>query len=470
MYPSQGRCWRTFAAGTVVICCVGCNEPAHRAAPGALPRPAAADLEPKINATTYFAHGHLLERQGQFERAVVQYRKALLLRPTFLSARNRLGITLNKLGRHFEATDEFRQAIADHPNLAHLQNNLGFSLYLQENYAEAQAVLQRALELKPDFPRAHTNQALVLGRLDRFDDAFSELLQVGSEANACFNMGMILTEAERYADAAHYLETALAIKPDFDAARQQLREVARLAAEAQAAAQRALAAETVTVVSEGDPPLASATEVATEDTTQQATQAAAKSAVVEAAADAPVEEAGADPTSETAAPEPADVATAVAPSDHVASEALVLVEPAATAEHVGAETPVIVVADVTPAIAEPASEVTTWLPTVSEGRTGLLTRHAPLRFPLGPCIDLDSLLEVMSAVLALPPDEGEQAAPEPPAFAPDADIDPEFLAPLVNEALDALRNHADGLEELWYRLSCYLFPETAPDKPLPEAD
>ena len=329
MYPSQGRFWLTFA-GIFLSACLGCTQPTQKTAPGALPARTTGGLEPRVNATTYFAHGHLLERQGQFERAATQYRQAVSLCPDFLSARNRLGITLNKVGQHAEASEQFRQAIAAHPDLAYLHNNLGFSLYLEGKHAEAEAAFKQALDLKPDFARAHMNYALVLARLGRFDDAFSELVVVGSEADACFNMSIILTEAQRYSDAAHYLEAALAVRPNFDAARQQLREVARLAAEADArrSAELALAAETT------------------------------------------IESTPAEPTP----PPPA-----------------------------------------TPAPAD-------------DGRDSAL------------CI-----------------------ADEP-------SIDPGVLLTMIEEALSALQDHSDGFETLWCRLGYYLFPETAPDEPLPEAD
>ena len=246
MKSRPGRLWPVVAGFSLVLL-IGCQEsPPHKSAPGNLPGRVRAEKEPQINAMTYFAHGHLLERQGNFERAVVQYRKTLALQPDFLSARNRLGITLNKLGRHEEATEQFRMALVGHPALAYLYNNLGFSLYLEADYVEAETALTQALELKSNYPRARMNYGLVLARLERFDEAYTQLQQVGNAADAYFNMGVILTEAEKYAEAAHYLEAALTARPDFAAARHQLREVSRLAAEneaRQAAIQLALSSE-----------------------------------------------------------------------------------------------------------------------------------------------------------------------------------------------------------------------------------
>jgi Flp pilus assembly protein TadD len=312
--PSQGRFWLTFA-GISLACCVGCNQPPQNTNLGNLPVPTARETPPSINATTYFAHGHLLERQGQFERAAMQYRKALAARPDFPSVRNRLGITLNKLGQHAEATAEFRHAIAVCPELAHLRNNLGFSLYLEGLYAEAEAALLEALELRPDFARAHMNYALVLAKLDRFDEVFPELLLAGSEADACFNMGMLLTEAVKYVEAARYFEAALAVKPDFDAARQQLREVSRLAAEweEQQAAQATLVAQTL-----DEEPTPEAVEAATADSAaedaslEEPPEADPAEALTEDPQPIPVETEETEET-DTAPPASEDVPQAAAP-------------------------------------------------------------------------------------------------------------------------------------------------------------
>lgn len=213
----------------------GCQQRTEMvSSPGALPRMNLPDEQIQINTTTMFAHAHLLERQGAFERAVIQYQNVLADKPDFVTARNRLGITLNKLGRHAEATEQFRICVAQEPTQAHLHNNLGFSLYLENRYAEAEKAIAQSLRLDPDFDRAHMNHAIVLAKLGRHRDAFEELKQIGSEADACFNMGILLTEAGQYTEAAQYLEAALADNPKFDAAREQLLEVSRLAAESEA--------------------------------------------------------------------------------------------------------------------------------------------------------------------------------------------------------------------------------------------
>lgn len=198
--------------------------------PGQLPGRSELHRTPRLNATTYFAHGHLLERQGEFERAIVQYRQALELAPDFVSARNRLGIALNKMGQHGLASAEFRRVLETHPHLTYVQNNLGFSYYLEGKYELAEATLRDALSRRPNFPRARMNYGVVLGRLGRFREAYEQFCQAVPEADAYYNVALLQTEAGLYAEAARSLDMALRLNPRLEAARQQLRDISRLAA------------------------------------------------------------------------------------------------------------------------------------------------------------------------------------------------------------------------------------------------
>jgi hypothetical protein len=212
---------------------ISCSNPPAKPLPGALPAAPADGSMPRLNATTYFAHGHLLERQGNLEQAVDQYQQALAAKPDFATARNRLGITLNKLGRNSEATIQLRQALTAQPNLAYLHNNLGFSLFLEGKFPDAETEFARALQLNPGFTRARMNHALVLARLDRMDDALGEFRLASDEPTAHYNFAMVLADAQRYEAAVRELDTALRIQPQFQAAKDQLKVLAPLALQTQ---------------------------------------------------------------------------------------------------------------------------------------------------------------------------------------------------------------------------------------------
>ncbi len=216
------------------------NDGVAQRSAGELPKLGSDGVQPRIDASTYFAHGHLLERQGAFDAAEEQYRLALQLSPGFAAARNRLGITLNKLGRHAEASEQFQLALVERPGEPYLLNNLGFSLYLQEDDERAARTLESAVEAEPDFGRARMNLGVVYARLGRYVDAWDQFRMVGSDADAYYNLAVIQTEAGAYAEATRSLDQALALDPNMRTAREQLRVVARLAAE-----QEALAAELI---------------------------------------------------------------------------------------------------------------------------------------------------------------------------------------------------------------------------------
>lgn len=187
--------------------------------------------ETRVNASTYFAYGHLLERQGHVDRAIEQYRKALKMQPSFAAAHNRLGICYNKQGEHEQATREFELCVRSSPDDAQALNNLGYSLYLQGQYKAAASVLRKALEARPDFTRARMNLALALARQEQMQAAYDEFSRACSPADAHYNLGLMQIEVGRYADATRSLEAAVVADPDHALARAQLRELGRLTGE-----------------------------------------------------------------------------------------------------------------------------------------------------------------------------------------------------------------------------------------------
>lgn len=223
-----------LALGLVAVLSA-CESPQPTAAqsPGGLPRVTQGE-RPRVTAATYLAYGELLERRGDVAQAAEQYRKAIAESPDLAAARNRLGVTLNKLAQHAEATEQFREALKLQPNDPSLLNNLAFSLYLEGEYAAANDVLTDLLDVRPTFRRARMNHGLVLARLGRDDEALTEFSFVTEPADAYYNLAVIQAECERYAAAATSLDQALQHNPQFAEARQQLRELARLAAGQQA--------------------------------------------------------------------------------------------------------------------------------------------------------------------------------------------------------------------------------------------
>ena len=98
----------------------------------------------------YFARGITLERQGQWDKAEADFRKALELSPDQPSVLNYLGYSLVERRENFdEALDMIKRAVAARPYDGYIRDSLGWVYYRLGRYQEAVAEMERAVELMP---------------------------------------------------------------------------------------------------------------------------------------------------------------------------------------------------------------------------------------------------------------------------------------------------------------------------------
>ena len=180
---------------------------------------------PKILPETHYAAARLLEEQGQFGKAMIQYRKAIAVNHKYVAAYHRLGMLLSKVGRHELAVEMLRQAVALKPDEAILRNNIGFEMMFLEQWTLAKEHFIKAIELNPRLARAHVNLGLVLSKLGEFDQALESFQAVLPEADAYYNLGLIYRGQKRYEDAVRAFEHVLKCNPKFTAAQMQLAEL-----------------------------------------------------------------------------------------------------------------------------------------------------------------------------------------------------------------------------------------------------
>ena len=182
--------------------------------------------EPRILPQTHFAAARLFEQQGQIEKAIIQYRKAIAVNHEYTAAFNRLGMLLGRRGRHADAEDALRRAVELRPDAAYLRNNLGFEYALQGRWTDAEAELSNALQLEPGFARAWVNLGVVLAKQQRFEEALDAFRTAVPEPDAFYNLGLMFRSQHRYRDAGDAFRHVLALNPRFTAAQQQLEAIA----------------------------------------------------------------------------------------------------------------------------------------------------------------------------------------------------------------------------------------------------
>jgi protein O-GlcNAc transferase len=178
----------------------------------------AVELKPSFD-DAHCNLGLALEKKGLVNEAVDHYKKAIALNPSFAGAHFNLGHILEKMGRLDEAVDHYQKAVAFMPHFAEAHRNLGHVLQQKGYLDEAIAHHRKAVELKPSFAEAHCSLGYALekkGRLDEAELCYHNALQINPNyAIVCNNLWSILRIKGRLQEAVTYLKKALQIDPSF---------------------------------------------------------------------------------------------------------------------------------------------------------------------------------------------------------------------------------------------------------------
>jgi len=153
---------------------------------------------PEYAALLHNQIGLLLARQGRWTEAILHFREVVRLRPGGADARHALGQALAADGQLDEAIRESREAIRLNPGRAEFHGDFASVLYRARDVPGAIVQLEQAIKLNPT---------------DR------------SAAKWHYNLGAMLNESGRVADAIRELESALAIDSAYEQARRALTEL-----------------------------------------------------------------------------------------------------------------------------------------------------------------------------------------------------------------------------------------------------
>ncbi len=120
----------------------------------------------------YFARGISHERDGNWDLADADFRKALELRPEQPQVLNYLGYSLVEMGQNLdEALDMIERAVGAEPNSGYITDSLGWVLYRLGRYEEAVGHMERAVELLPIDPVVNDHLGDVYWAVGRFREA-----------------------------------------------------------------------------------------------------------------------------------------------------------------------------------------------------------------------------------------------------------------------------------------------------------
>jgi tetratricopeptide (TPR) repeat protein len=167
-----------------------------------------------------------LEKLGRRDAAILQFKRALAIKPQFGTAWLALGQLYEDMGREDEAAECFRRALASHINTVDALTTLA-RFCLSRNWFEAAVTnYAEAIELSPSDPALLLEAGQSLAALGRHLEAaqrYTEALQLEpDQAQPHFQLGVEQGMLQRPAEAEQEFREALRLRPDSVQARLNL--------------------------------------------------------------------------------------------------------------------------------------------------------------------------------------------------------------------------------------------------------
>lgn len=181
------------------------------------------NVEPSASLLTHLAG--ISSAGGNVPQARSMYQKALSIEPKNLEALLGAARMEDREGRMDVAVMLYQRAAAASPNNPTVMNDLGLCLARQGDLPAAEQALTRAVQLVPAKPLYRNNIAKVQVEMNRLDAAMDNLAAIAPPAVVNYNMGALLCQRGRSAEAEQYLAAAIAADPQMEPARMLLAEL-----------------------------------------------------------------------------------------------------------------------------------------------------------------------------------------------------------------------------------------------------
>jgi tetratricopeptide (TPR) repeat protein len=138
-------------------------------------RTAEAMSSPRDNEMTWFLLGAIYERQKLFDKAEVEFKKALEVNPKSAAVLNYYGYMLGDLGiRLDEAQSLVQRALAEDPYNGAYLDSLGWVYYKQNKLSDAETTLRKAVDREGHDPTIHSHLGDVYAKSGRPELAAAE--------------------------------------------------------------------------------------------------------------------------------------------------------------------------------------------------------------------------------------------------------------------------------------------------------
>jgi protein O-mannosyl-transferase len=162
--------------------------------------------------------GKILTAQGNLNGAVQDFHRALQLEPDDVKILNNLSVALAGQGQVNDAVQDLDRALRLKPEDADTFYHLANIYAGRADYDDAEQNYEQALEINPDFAEARCNLGLTLARQGKLDEAIDQYKQAirlkPHYVDALNNLGGALAAQGNIDGAAGYYQQAIELRPD----------------------------------------------------------------------------------------------------------------------------------------------------------------------------------------------------------------------------------------------------------------
>ncbi|MDH3576102.1 MAG: tetratricopeptide repeat protein, partial [Desulfobacteraceae bacterium] len=168
---------------------------------------------PVQDGGSYFKRGNSYLNEGQYDKAISEYSKAIEINPKDNKAYTKRGLAYGRRGQFDQAISDFNKAIEINPKDNKAYNNRGFAYSRRGQFDQAISDYNKAIEINPKYNKAYTNRGAAYARRGQFDQAISDYnkaIEINpTNTNAYYGIGCIYSLQNNLSKALKYLELAL---------------------------------------------------------------------------------------------------------------------------------------------------------------------------------------------------------------------------------------------------------------------
>ena len=169
------------------------------------------------NPDAHFMLGFIFQGRQEYTRAIVEYRRALELRPGWFEVRNNLG-SIYLATADWQAAIDIFLPLTEEPTYrtpGNAHNNLGWALFKMRRYDEAAEHFRSAVQFQPELCQGYNNQGLTY-----------EALGQPADARKAYESCLARSGCKRYAEPRYRLANLLLTSGDVEGALAQFQSCA----------------------------------------------------------------------------------------------------------------------------------------------------------------------------------------------------------------------------------------------------